>query len=172
MSKTKHIVWSNLHLDLDDWRDDLLDAYPDVSPSDESALYGLMEEENAALLEDERLNLDIRLTEPILVIADLGLWDGRRPAYKEIPSGNVRDCLYDNNDYTEWYVDGHGNLRATSVHHDGTNTLLYRVWKDGVSDARRERLKWKITHGQATAQDIAAVTRSIGKEISRVYGWN
>lgn len=34
-----------------------------------------------------------KVSQPILVIADLGLWNGRRMGYKEIPSGNIRDCL-------------------------------------------------------------------------------
>ena len=27
----KHIVWSDMNLDLDDWRDDLIEQYPDAS---------------------------------------------------------------------------------------------------------------------------------------------
>lgn len=37
----KHIIWSNENLDLDDWRDDLLEQYPDA---DEYELYRLMDE--------------------------------------------------------------------------------------------------------------------------------
>ena len=35
----------------------------------------------------------------------LGLGNGRRMGYKEIPSGNIRDCLYSDTDYSTWYVD-------------------------------------------------------------------
>ena len=27
----KHIVWSDMNLDIDDWRDDLIEQYPDAS---------------------------------------------------------------------------------------------------------------------------------------------
>ena len=33
------------------------------------------------------MNLDVQLSQPILVVGDLGLWYGRRMGYKEIPSG-------------------------------------------------------------------------------------
>ena len=56
--------------------------------------------------------------------------------YKDIPSGNIRDCLYADTDYTEWYVDKYGDLRADATHHDGTNHYLYRVFKDGVSETQ------------------------------------
>lgn len=41
-------------------------------------LYNLMYEINGGYLEDERINLDIQLSKPIIVIADLGLWNGRK----------------------------------------------------------------------------------------------
>lgn len=44
--------------------------------------------------------------------------------YKEIPSGNIRDCLYSDTDYSTWYVDRLGDLRCDAIHHDGTNFYL------------------------------------------------
>lgn len=126
--------WSNENLDLDDWREDLQEQYPDCS---EDELYRIMCETNADYLSDERVNLNIQLSQPILVIADLGLWNGRRMGYKEIPSGNIRDCLSGGYDYTTWYVDKKGDFRCDDIHHDGTNHYLYRVYKDGVSEYQR-----------------------------------
>lgn len=74
----RHIIWSNENLDLDDWREDLQEQYPDCS---EDELYRIMCETNADYLSDERVNLNIQLSQPILVIADLGLWNGRRMGY-------------------------------------------------------------------------------------------
>ena len=168
----KHVIWSNIDLDVDDWKAYLLEAYPEIDPEDEDALYRLMIDINNDYLDDERQNLNIQLSQPILVIADLGLWHGRRMGYKEIESGNIRDCLYDSNDYSEWFVDSRGNLRCTSIHHDGRNHYLYRVWKDGVSDTQRENLEDKLYRGIASPRDITRLTRSIGREIGAVYGWN
>ena len=44
------------------------------------------------------------------VIGDLGRWHGRVSGYKMIDSGNIKDCLYSDTDYTEWYVDKYGDV--------------------------------------------------------------
>ena len=168
MDKTVHVIWSNYNLDYDDWKDDLEENYPDLSEQDRMML---MYEINNDYLDDERINLDIQLSRPILVIADLGRWNGRFDGYKEIESGNIRDCLYSDTDYSTWYVDKRGDLRCTAIHHDGTNYYLYRTYKDGVSDEQIENLKCKIYNGQATRADITRITRRLGDEIGKVYGW-
>lgn len=121
----RHIIWGDISLNFEDWKDDLAEQYPELS---EDELYQKMYELNAEYLGDERMNLDIRLSQPILVIADLGRWSGRFSGYKEIGSGKISDCLYADTDYCEWYVDKFGDLRADAVHHDGTNHYLYRVY--------------------------------------------
>jgi hypothetical protein len=132
----------------------------------------IMCETNADYLSDERVNLNIQLSQPILVIADLGLWNGRRMGYKEIPSGNIRDCLSGGYDYTTWYVDKKGDFRCDDIHHDGTNHYLYRVYKDGVSEYQKDRLKEKLYEGTATRADVTRITRRLGDEIGKVYGWD
>lgn len=89
MKKEKHIIWSNYFLDYDDWKVDLKEQYPDLS---EDERISLMYEINSDYLGDERMNLNIQLDRPISVIGDLGSWNGRRSGYKEIESGNIRDC--------------------------------------------------------------------------------
>ena len=168
MKDGRHIIWSN-DIDYDDWREDLEEQYPDLT---EAERMELMYELNGDYLDDERSNLDIQLSRPILVVGDLGLWHGRRMGYKEIPSGNIRDCLYADTDYTEWYVDKYGDLRADATHHDGTNHYLYRVFKDDVSETQMENLRDKIYHGKATRADITRLTRRLGDEIAAVYGFD
>lgn len=101
----RHIIWSNQNLDVDDWREDykeFLEANElDDDPNDEQALYEWMEETNYDYLSDERVNLNVQLSQPIIVIGDIGRWNGRVMGYKDIPSGNIRDCLYADTDYTE-----------------------------------------------------------------------
>ena len=169
MTGGDHLIWSNYHLDLDDWRDDLLEEYPDAG---EAELYQLMQERNDSYLDDERVNLNIQQSRPILVIADLGRWNGRFSGYKEIASGNIRDCLYSDTDYSTWYVDRLGDLRCDAVHHDGTNHYLYRVYKPGVTDAQIDRLKEKIYDGVATRTDVTRITQRLGDDIGKVYGWS
>ena len=91
--------------------------------------------------------------------------------YKEIPSGNIRDCLYSDTDYSTWYVDRLGDLRCDAIHHDGTNHYLYRVYKDSASPSQIELLKEKLYRGTATRADITRVTRRLGDDIAKVYGF-
>lgn len=172
----RHIIWSNQNLDVDDWREDykeFLEANElDDDPNDEQALYEWMEETNYDYLSDERVNLNVQLSQPIIVIGDIGRWNGRVMGYKMIDSGNIKDCLYSDTDMTEWYVDRYGDLRADAVHHDGTNHYLYRVFKDTASPEQIERLQEKIYYGKATRADITRVTKRLGDEIAAVYGFH
>ena len=169
MKKERHIIWSNYDLDYEDWRDDLEAEYPDLS---EDERISLMYEINGDYLDDERANLNVQFSQPILVVGDLGLWDGRRMGYKEIPSGNISDCLVPDTDYSTWYVDRLGDLWCDASHHDGTNHYLYRVYKDGVTETQIDNLKDKIYCGKATRADITRVTRRLGDDIAKVYGFS
>lgn len=106
MTEPKYLIWSNYSLDYEDWREDLEAEYPELSEQErEEKMY----ERNGEYLDDERMNLDIQLDKPILVIVDLGLWNGRYSGYKEIKSGNIKDCLSSECDYvtcmlTSWVI--------------------------------------------------------------------
>ena len=169
MKEERHVIWSNYHLDYEDWKEDLEAEYPDLS---ENERLFLMYEINSDYLDDERMNLNVQLSQPILVVGDLGLWNGRRMGYKEIESGNICDCLYGDMEYATWYVDQLGDLRCEAIHHDGTNYYLYRVYKDGATESQIEMLKEKLYRGIATRADITRVTRRLGDEIAKVYGFS
>lgn len=164
----KHIIWSNLNLDMEDWREFLEEEYPGRT---EEEYYGLMHELNNGYLDDERMNLDRQLSTPILVCADLGLWNGRKSGYRMIGSGNIKDCLDSGFANAEWYVDRQGDLRSTAVHHDGRNHYLYRAVRERVPDWKVERLQNRLYEGTASYADIAKVTRRLGDEIAAVYGF-
>ena len=168
MNNQRHIIWSNHDLNYEDWKDDLEAEYPDLS-NDER--YSLMYDINNGYLDDERMNLDIRLDTSILLIADLGRWNGRFPGYGEIKSGNIKDCLESEMDDLTWYVDHLGDLRCDAIHHDGTNHYLYRCYKPGIRETQIDLLKEKILAGTATRSDITRVTRRLGDEIAKVYGF-
>ena len=169
MKDERHIIWSNYDLDYEAWKADLEQEYPELS---EDERISLMHEFNSDYLADERCNLNIQLSQPILVVADLGLWNGRRSGYKEIESGNIRDCLYSDTDYSTWYVDRLGDLRCDAIHHDGTNHYLYRTYKDGVRESQIDLLKEKLYRGIATRADITRITRRLGDDIAKVYGFS
>lgn len=168
MTEKDHIIWSDKNLDYDEWREFLDEEYPELSVDEKTQK---MYEINDEYLLDERANLNIQLSQKILVIADLGLWSGRKSGFKEIQSGNIKDCLYSDSDYNTWYLDEMGDLRCEAIHHDGTNHYLYRVFKDGVSDEKIADLELKIYNGEATKKDIDKVTNRLGDKIAKVYGF-
>lgn len=166
----KHIIWSNANLNIDDWRDDLLAEDPDLS---EDELYERMYSLNSSYLDEERGNLrGVVLKGPILLIADLGLWNGHHPNSKRIQSGKVSDCLYtrEDGDIT-WYVDEKGEFRATIGHHDGVNSYRYRGVYPGVSEEQLDRLQYDIASGKDVGSRISRLTYRLGDLIGDVYGW-
>ena len=167
---TKHIIWSNRNLNLDDWREDLVEEY---GPMSDSELYDKVIEVNNDYLDDERVNLGgIVFPEGLICIARLGLWDGVHDGYRDIDSGKIIDCFNITvGEFVEWYVDGYGNLRCTDSHHDGTNTYVVRRWKPGLSEDAKDRFRCYIVNGKAPASIYSRYTVAVGQPIADVYGW-
>lgn len=164
----KHMIWSNIDLDLKDW-EGLREEHPEYT---EEQLTEEMYEVNNDYLSDERYNLKIQCGNDIIVFGNIGRWNGRAHGYKLIESGNIADCLYTDCDMAEWYVDRDGDLCSTQIHHDGTNYLYYRKFKDGLSSDDKEDFLDKFYEGKATQEDIDRVTDKLGRIIAEVYGWD
>lgn len=171
----KRILWSNFDFDTDEWKESFEDYIQanelDINPNNENALYDYIQETNWMYLDDLKSELNIKLKNPIIVIANLGLWNGRHSGYKLINSGNIKDCFYSSCDYAEWSVDGYGNLVSEQSHHDGTNYLVYRELKEGLSEKQIDNFLEKIYHNAFSGRDISRYTRKIGPEIGKVFGW-
>ena len=114
----EYVIWSNEYLDWANWHEAFEEDYSDAS---EEKKYQLMSDLNAEYLEDERREMDVQVGTPIIVIADIGRWDGRHTGYREIESGCLKDCLYTELDGLTWYVDDRGDFRMDGYHHDGHN---------------------------------------------------
>lgn len=153
----KYILWSNLDPSMYD--EEILEQWPDATDME------IMRWESDFLeidLEAERANLDKELGRPIVCVADLGLWDGRRSGYKFVGT-NLKDCLCPMNDMDEVYVEGN-EVCQRSIHHDGTNYLTYRVLKAGISEFEAE----EMIYDGAKWDDI---TEPLGKYVTEIYGW-
>lgn len=160
----KHTIWSS-EINLEEWADFLEEEYPGVT--DEGEQYDLVFRLNNEYLYDERANLHRNANGRILVIADLGLWDGRCKGYK-ILSENIADILYNSScDDMEWYSDGK-NIKATGRHHDGTNYYLYRVIKE---DRNIDALLTAIRKGTMSNHQLGYYTESLYPYVAKIYGW-
>lgn len=168
----KHIIWSNMNLDIEDWRDDYQEYLEengfDERHNNDDDLYKWMHDINAEYLYDERANLNKVVDGRILVIGDIGRWDRRVSGYKIIDSGNIQDILYSECDYVEWYGDGY-NIRSVGIHHDGRNYAEYRVIRE---DRNIENLLDDIYDGKEISRSkLNYYTRSLYPYVAKVYGW-
>lgn len=169
------VIWDS-EINLEAWEGFLEEDMED-NPSlykaedKESVLWNRIVETNEAYLEDERMNLDIQLQHPILVLAELGTWHGRVRGYRIISSGNIRDILTSNVDgmsEIKWYCDGY-NIRCLESHHDGVNDYLYREIRNPENI---QRLLDMIYNGEEiSSRKLSYYTRSIAKEVGKVYGF-
>ncbi|MBO5969932.1 MAG: hypothetical protein J6S14_15700 [Clostridia bacterium] len=171
----KHSIW-NSEIEMENWQDFLAEEYPDLDPDDPEAYY-LAAERNDLYLGDERTNLNVNLHTPILLIAELGLWDGKHRAADIIRSGNIADCLYSKlrgDSECHWYIDEHDDLICAESHHDGTNYYTYRAVKptpSGDTENRISSLIEKHLAGTLTTRDLSRYTYRLGDAIAAVYGW-
>ena len=161
----RHVIWSDIDLDIDNFEDFLEEEHPDVT--DEYEKYALCQELNDDYLGDERMNMDRDVGGRIVIIATLGLWYGRRSAYKVLDGHNLADVLEaDSCDYHEWFVED-GELQCKAIHHDGTNLYTYRALLPNIGDD----LYYDIVYGEASNEQILKGTRSLAPDVCEVYGW-
>jgi hypothetical protein len=118
--------------------------------------------------DDERLNLNQELDNFVICIADLGLWNGRKSAYKLLGK-NLNSILYNTGDSYEVYVED-GEVMARDSHHDGTNYYNWRVLKSGLSNVKVNDLLDSIVEGDAE-EKIRKYTKSLAPYVKRIYGF-
>ena len=162
----KHMIWSNDVDEISAIAEDLRANDPDLSEDD---AWVAASDINSDYLSDELANLKVPVGD-ILVIADLGLWNGRVKAHKTIRStlANAYDVVC--GDYIDWYVED-GEMKIDDTHHDGTNHYLFRAWKDGVDEFHRGLLIDLISNGFDSKKDLDVYTRPLGPDVAKVYGW-
>ena len=165
----KRIIWSNINIGFEQWKKDYIEyqsennwlfQFEDVSDDD---VWGWIYRCLECNLDDERMNLDIETEGRIIAIADVGLWNGRRQGYK-ILGTNVNEIFRISEDYNEYYSDGH-NIKATCVHHDGTNYIEYRVIREGRD------IDNLFDGKEITRKRLNYYTKSLLPYVKKVYGW-
>lgn len=169
----KRTLWTNKFDYIDEYAEMLKADYPDYfeDMNDEDKIneraYELACDFNNDTL-DEIRRFAPNTKNDIIIIGNLGLWDGRRTAIKELNTTDTAECFYSDCDTLEWYIDEHNNLCATASHHDGTNSYIYREWKDNISDTQKNNFFDKIYNGNLERKDITKYTKAIGKYFMEV----
>ena len=154
------VIWTNN--DYEEWKACMLeDGY-----TEEECELDRYYDDCVNNLWDERANLDVPVDGVIVAFADLGLWDGRHNGAKVV-GRYVKNILSSGNDYQDWYCDRY-NVRCEDIHHDGTNSYLYRVAK---SEEQAKRLVQAIAYENMTEEEFRKATKSLRPYVAKVYGW-
>ena len=149
-------IWSS-EVNIEEYKDFLDDCYPEA---DEYDRYNIVSELNKEYLDDERMNLSIDVGSPIIEVADLGFWNGRRQGYHLITSGLLSDVFnFHGCDDATFFIED-GELRSTLYHHDGHHNIVYRKVKD------MDRL-----HEMPLDEFVSKYTESLADAVKKVYGW-
>jgi hypothetical protein len=120
--------------------------------------------------DQRKYNLNKELDGKIVAIANIGLWNGRRSGYKML-GYNLNNILdYFSCDYLKVYADRY-NVHSEASHHDGTHYVTFRMIKPNLSDEQVENFLNKVYNGTHTSKDITRYTKSLVKEVNKVYGW-
>ncbi|WP_405316658.1 hypothetical protein [Faecalibacillus faecis] len=164
----EQIIWSNTNLTLsEEWRDFYKEERPDIYNAGEDAMYEQMILDKDEFLQDEIYNCDKLLEGRILVIADLGLWNGRRSGYK-ILVNNLNEIFKTRlGDYYKIYCDGY-NVKMEDYHHDGVNYYMFREIKE---DRNIDKLLDAIYNGKTISSAMLNYyTKSLRSYIWDIYG--
>lgn len=161
----KRTIWQNIELKIEDWKDFLEESFPTVT--DEYEQLNLIQELNSEYLWDERANLNKKIDGKILVLCDIGRWNGRAQGYK-ILDDNISSILEPDCDYCEWYSDGY-NIKCKGIHHDSTNYYEYRVIRE---NRKIDNLLRDIFYGEEISRKkLNYYTKSLHPYVAEVYGW-
>ena len=165
---TKHVIWSNCYEALEACENYLREEEPGMTEEKiQREAWQIIDNQ----LDTERSNLDVPLEGKVIILAELGLWDGLRKAYKEVAADTIGDCLQVHDDFCTWYIDDNDDLCCNGAHHDGTNFYRYREWKPGLGERAMDNFREHLRNGTPTEKHINYYTRNIGKRVCTVYGW-
>ena len=164
----RYIIWSNLDLRLDDWRERVLAEDPSLS-GDEAAMERKMLELNNLRLLDARINFDEELDGPILAIGEVRVGEESAPVYKLYPSGNPTAIFYTDSPLAEYAVDEDGELRSFHQYPGGTITVRYRVFKENTEPAIQQRLSELASKGLLAEELLRAHTTRLGEHAALIY---
>ena len=135
----------------------------------EEMLYNECQFMNETWFEDTLRELKSVSSGEVIAIGTIRTWRGKFSGYKELKS--LEDCMSSSCEDGILYVDSNGDLRKEESHHDGSNSILYRYWKEGITEQQKQNFLNKIYRGEVTSRDITKYTKKCGVDIANTYGW-
>lgn len=168
MTNIKTIFKSTGYWDIDEWNDAekfYKEEYPDLN--EEQITHAIYDDANMRYT-DEGDNLYKQLDGQILVIANIGRWNGRHQGYK-ILDNNLNEILNTfNNDDIHIYSDGK-NILSEGMDHDGQS---YHTFREIRNDKNIDNLLNDIYIGRKiTPHILNYYTRSLAPYVNAIYGW-
>jgi len=161
------LIWTS-EIDINEWRENIKDWYPteyNVDEMTDDEIYYIASAENDDTLKDEIDVLNKELGNTLVIIADLGLWYGRKHGWKLLKGTNLNDIFSETEgDYVTWYVNENGDVCCDDVHHDGTNHYVYRKIKDDISD-------WEFEELMCEGKSAEELTERLGDYVADIYGF-
>lgn len=157
-------IW-NSHFNTSDYINYIVEEHPEAM-YDDDLQYQIIDDLNLFYLDAEKCNLDKPLENKIIIIADLGFWDGRKLGYR-IVDANLNK-IFDIGEWDEahWYYDRY-DVHCRNPHHDGVHYLKFRELKDSKYE---DIICKKIYDGTLTSKDITRYTKSLVPYIKEIYG--
>lgn len=127
-------------------------------------------DENEFALDAEKDNLGTVSVGTILVIADLGLWSGRKSGFRFLEGTNTLAAtlkVFQGDSY-RLYVEGE-DLKGEDIHHDGTN---FYTFYEAVDMDAAEKIADLVFNGKEIPDDLFRKgLRSLGPDVSGIYGF-
>lgn len=117
---------------------------------------------NNLAIKDERFEFAIRdknINGPIIVIADVGRWNGRRTGVKRFNHFEEIIDFMTHYDSFEIYIDKY-DLRGVGHHHDGTDFLMFRMVPEMFN---WDTVEYNILSNVETERVTKYYTRSLRK---------
>jgi len=156
--------------EIEDWKKDI-QAYredEDEEPLTDDQLTERIYDDISSSYSDERDNLNKTLDNNIIAIASLGLWNGRKSAYK-ILGNNLNEILssFSCDEYKIIY--DYNNIKFEGYHHDGTNRVLFREIRNSENI---NTLCNKIYANETISSSMLNYyTKPMAHYIREIYGW-
>ena len=136
----------------------------------EDNYWDFVNEESATMVDDVKTNLkSLVFDNGIVCLGEIEFWDGSRKAYKSI--GNNLSNIFNvisSWDWVKFYVEDE-DLKGRESHHDGTNFYMFRAWREGVEESKKEEALSQWLKGSPSM--VEKLTEPLGDYVKKIYGW-